>query len=471
MSKDSRRLRPLRAEGTPQTGEDTMIRRTLLKGVATAATLAALTFTASAQTRTTIDMWIGVTGPAQEQILGLAREFNESQQTVTANVSFRGQYPEQRAAAFAAFRAGNPPHIMQMFDAGTGDMFGLPRATIPVSEVFRRAGMAFDPAQFIGPARSYYSAADGTLNSMPFNVSTAVMFYNKNIFRAAGLNPEQPPRTWPELIAAATQIRERNAAECGFTTTWLAWIMLEQFSALHDLPLATESNGRGGLSAELTFADAQRAQMVQTLIDASRNNVFRYGGRSNDAAALFEAGTCGILLQSSGGHASIANAMRTRNNEFGVAALPHFPSIIAEPKNGIVGGASLWVFNRANMSEAEIRGVAQFLAYLARPESLVRFATATGFLPATQAAFQQMQASGFFAQNPGRDVPILQLTRGTPTSNSGGYRFGRWTEIRDMYHEEVERALQGQQTAIVALQNAQRRGNEALRQFQRSVGN
>ena len=266
--------------------------------------------------------------------------------------------------------------------------------------MFRRAGLQFDPAQFIGPARSYYSAADGTLNSMPFNVSTAVMFYNRNIFRAAGLNPDQPPRTWPELIAAANQIRERNAAECGFTTTWLAWIMLEQFSAIHDLPLGTEANGRGGLGTELVFADAPRAQMVQTLIDASR-----------------------------------------------------------------------WVFNRPNMSDAEVRADAQFLAHLARPESLVRFATATGFLPATQASFQQMQASGFFAQNPGRDVPILQQTRGTPTANTGGYRFGRWTEIRDMYHEEVERALQGQQTAIVALQNAQRRGNEALRQFQRAVGN
>ncbi len=448
-----------------------MLRRHLLKGAVAAAALAGFAAGAAAQTRTTIEMWIGVTGPAQEQIMGLAREFNESQQAVTVNVSFRGQYPEQRAAAFAAFRAGNPPHIMQMFDAGTGDMFGLARATIPVTEIFRRAGMQFDPAQFIGPARSYYSAADGTLNSMPFNVSTAVLFYNRNIFRAAGLNPDQPPRTWPEMIAAANQIRERNAAECGFTTTWLAWIMLEQFSAIHDLPIGTQANGRGGLNAELTFADAGRAQMVQTLIDASRNGAFRYGGRSNDAAALFDAGTCGMLLQSSGGHAAIANAMRTRNNEFGVAPLPFFPNVIAEPRNGIIGGASLWVFNRPNLSDAEARGIAQFLAHLSRPESLVRFASATGFLPATNAAFEQMRASGFFAQNPGRDVPILQLLRGTPTANSGGYRFGRWTEIRDFYHEEVERALQGQQTAMQALQNAQRRGNEALRQFERAVGN
>jgi sn-glycerol 3-phosphate transport system substrate-binding protein len=425
---------------------------------------------ASAQQRTPIEMWIGIVGPAQDELVRYAQEFNASQQQYQVNVSFRGQYPEQRAAAFAAFRAGTPPHIMQMFDAGTGDMFALPRATVPVSEVMRRAGVNFDPAAFIGPARGYYSRPDGTMNSLPFNVSTAVMFYNKSIFQRAGLDPNRPPRTWPELIQAANQIRERNAAECGFTTTWLAWIMLEQFSAIHDLPLSTADNGRGGLNAVLNFNDAPRVRMVQTLIDASRNGAFRYGGRSNDAAALFNAGTCAILLQSSGGQAAIDQALQGRA-EYGVAPLPFFPDIVNEPKNGIVGGASLWVFNAPNRTENELRGVAQFLAFLSRPEILARFAKATGFIPATNAAYQAMEQEGFFRQNPGRDVPYLQLTRGTPTANSSGYRFGRWTEIRDFYHEEVERALQGQQTAQAALDAAVRRGNDALRQFERAVGN
>lgn len=436
----------------------------------TAAALGALAAPAVAQQRIPIEMWIGLTGPAQEELIKYGQEFNASQTQYQVNVTFRGQYPEQRAAAFAAFRAGNPPHIMQMFDAGTGDMFALPRATVPITEVMQRAGVTFDPSRFIGPARGYYSRPDGTLNSLPFNVSTAVMFYNKNVFRAAGLNPDQPPRTWQELIAASRQIRERNAAPCGFTTTWLAWIMLEQFSAIHDLPLSTADNGRGGLNAVLNFNDAGRVRMVQTLIDARQNNVFQYGGRSNDAAALFNAGTCGILLQSSGGLGAIVQALQGKA-EFGTAPLPFFSDIIAEPKNGIVGGASLWVFNAPNRSEAEMRGVAQFLNFLTRDEIFVRFAKVTGFLPATQGSFQAMQQEGFFAQNPGRDVPILQLTRGTPTSNSAGYRFGRWTEIRDFYHEEVERALQGQQTAQAALDNAVRRGNEALRQFERAVGN
>lgn len=438
-------------------------RRTL---IAATAALGLIPAAAQAQTRTPIEMWIGVTGVAQEELIKYGNEFNASQNEFQVNVTFRGQYPEQRAAAFAAFRAGNPPHIMQMFDAGTGDMFGLPRATVPVSEVFQRAGLRFDSSIFLGPARGYYSRPDGTLNSMPLNVSTAVLFYNKDVFRKAGLDPNKAPATWPEMIDAAKKIRSTNAAECGFTTTWLAWIMLEQFSALHDLPLSTAENGRGGLNAELRFNDAARVKMVQTLVDLSKDKSFQYGGRSNDANALFVAGTCGMLLQSSGGHATIARDLKA---EFGVGYLPHWPDVIKEPKNGIVGGASLWVFNAPNRSAKEFEGVARFLAFLSETDRLARLAKATGFLPATNAAFQQMQREGFFQANPGRDIPILQLTRGTPTANSSGYRFGRWTEIRDFYHEEVEKALQGQQTAQAALDNAVRRGNEALRQFERSV--
>lgn len=441
-------------------------RRSWLLAAATALAFAA---TAQAQdARTPIEVWIGVTGPAQEELIKYGEEFNQSQTAYQVNVAFKGQYPEQRAAAFAAFRAGNPPHVMQMFDAGTGDMFGLPKATVPVSELFQQAGLSFDPDAFLAPAKGYYSNPDGTMRSMPFNVSTAVLFWNKDIFAKAGLDPDKAPSTWPELIDAAKAIRATDAAPCGFTTTWLAWVMLEQFSAIHDLPLSDKQNGRGGLDAVLAFNDAPRVKMVETLVELGKDKSFEYGGRSNDAAALFIGGQCGMLMQSSGGHASIAKDLQSERG-FGVAPLPYWPDVIGEPRNSIIGGASLWVFDAAGRTEAEFKGAAEFLAFLGKPETLARFAMATGFLPATQAAYELMQKDGFFEKNPGREVPIQQLTRGVPSENSQGYRFGRWTEIRDFYHEEVERALQGEQSAQQALDNAVRRGNEALRAFERAV--
>lgn len=435
-----------------------MIRRTFLAATALSMTLAAH----AADARTPIEMWIGVSGPAQELLIQFGNEFNQLQDQYEVTVSFRGQYPEQRAAAIAAFRAGNPPHIMQMFDAGTGDMFAARQAIVPVSEVYAKAGLEFDPSIFLPAAAGYYGAADGTLFSQPMNVSTAVMFYNRAIFAAAGL--ENPPATWPELIEASRQIVSSGAAPCGFTSTWISWIMLEQMSALHDTPIGTRQNGREGLDAELTFNNELITRIVATLADLQTDGAFTYGGRSNDAAALFISGQCGMLMQSSGGHTAIA---RDLGAEFGVAFLPHWPDLVAEPKNSIIGGASLWVFNAPNRTVEEFRGVAEFLAYLSSTEVMQRFAENTGFLPATNASFEAMQP--FFAANPGRDVPVLQLTRGTPTENSSGYRFGRWTEIRDFFHEEVERALQGQVSPADAVANAVRRGNEALRAFERTA--
>lgn len=425
---------------------------------------AAAVLPAAAQQRTEIQMWMGLTGQGGELLTKYTSEFNASQTEYRVVTSFKGQYPEQRAAAVAAYRAGSPPHIMQMFDAGSGDMTAAKGAIIPVSEVFKKANLQFNPADFIPPARSYYSLPNGDMLSMPFNVSTAVMFYNKDIFKKAGLDAEKPPTTWPEVIKAAKTIREKNASACGFTTTWLAWIMLEQHSARHNIALGDKNNGKDGSGASLDLNNKANQRMVQTLVDMQKDKSFDYGGRSNDAAAKFISGECGILMQSSGGLGAIA---RDAKFQFGVGQLPYWPDMAkaGKPFASTIGGASLWVFNAPNRTANEYRGVAQFLNYLKSTPVMTDWAKATGFLPATNAAFKSMQDEGFFTKNPGRDVPVMQLINGQQGANTGGYRFGRWVEIRDVYHEEVEKALQGKQNAAEALHNTQRRGTALLRAF------
>ena len=425
---------------------------------------AAAVLPAAAQQRTEIQMWMGLTGQGGELLTKYTSEFNASQTEYRVVTSFKGQYPEQRAAAVAAYRAGSPPHIMQMFDAGSGDMTAAKGAIIPVSEVFKKANLQFNPADFIPPARSYYSLPNGDMLSMPFNVSTAVMFYNKDIFKKAGLDAEKPPATWPEVIKAAKTIREKNASACGFTTTWLAWIMLEQHGARHNIALGDKNNGKDGSGASLDLNNKANQRMVQTLVDMQKDKSFDYGGRSNDAAAKFISGECGILMQSSGGLGAIA---RDAKFQFGVGQLPYWPDMAkaGKPFASTIGGASLWVFNAPNRTANEYRGVAQFLNYLKSTPVMTDWAKATGFLPATNAAFKSMQDEGFFTKNPGRDVPVVQLINGQQGANTGGYRFGRWVEIRDVYHEEVEKALQGKQNAAEALHNTQRRGTALLRAF------
>lgn len=442
------------------------LRRTLCASLVAAAT--ALSAGAQAQQRPIeINMWMGLTGQGGELLTRFGEDFNKTQNEYRVVVSFKGQYPEQRAAAIAAYRAGNPPHIMQMFDAGSGDMMSAKSAIVPVSEVFRRAGLQFNPADFIAPARGYYGLPNGDLLSMPFNVSTTVLFYNKDVFRKAGLDPEKPPRTWPELIDAAKKVRSTNAAPCGYTTTWLAWVMLEQLASRHNVQLGTQGNGRGGLDTTLTLANNPvLTRQLQTLIDLQKDKSFDYGGRSNDAAAKFISGQCAMLTQSSGGLGAIVQDAKFA---FGTAQLPYWPDVSGAPYATTIGGASLWVFNAPNRSAAEFRGVARFLDFLRSDKVMTEWAKSTGFLPATNSAFKAMQAEGFFTKNPGRDVPILSLIEGAKGDHTNGYRFGRWVEIRDVFHEEMEKALQGGQSAADVLRNTERRGNTLLRAFERSA--
>jgi sn-glycerol 3-phosphate transport system substrate-binding protein len=434
-----------------------------------AAGVTAFALCAQAQTRPIeINMWMGLTGQGGELLTRFGEDFNKTQNEYRVVVSFKGQYPEQRAAAVAAFRAGNPPHIMQMFDAGSGDMMSAKNAIVPVSQVFKRAGLQFNPADFIAPARGYYGLPNGELLSMPFNVSTTVLFYNKDAFRKAGLDPEKPPKTWPELVGAARKIRSTNAAACGYTTTWLAWVMLEQFSSRHNIGFGTKGNGRGGLDASLTLANNPLlTRQIQTVVDMQKDKSFDYGGRSNDAAAKFISGECAMLTQSSGGLGAITQGAKFA---FGTAQLPYWPDVKGAPYATTIGGASLWVFNAPNRSDAEFRGVARFLDFLRSDKVMTEWAKATGFLPATNSAFKAMQTEGFFAKNPGRDVPILSLIEGAKGDNTNGYRFGRWVEIRDVFHEEMEKALQGNQSATDVLRNTERRGNALLRAFERTAG-
>src|SRR6516165_3359660 len=217
-----------------------MKRRTLLAG--TAALVAAPAIDRAAE-KTKIVWWHAMTAALGEQVDRIVGAFNQSQDAIELQAIYKGQYPEVLTATIAAFRAGKAPHLAQIFEVGTGSMLAAGKATKQVWELFKDTGVAIDPAAYIPAVRGYYSLADGRMASMPFNSSTAVMWYSKDAFRKAGLDPEQPPVTWQDVVAAAKAIKAKGAAEVPVTSSWLSWIQLEQYSALHNLPFASKSAG------------------------------------------------------------------------------------------------------------------------------------------------------------------------------------------------------------------------------------
>ncbi len=418
-----------------------------------------------AQQRVQVDFWHGLTQPEGGMLEKVVAGFNASQAKYQVNATFKGSYPETMVAAIAAFRAGSAPHIVQMFEVGTATMMAARGAVKPAYELMREAGVPFDPKVYVPAVRGYYSTSDGRMLSMPFNSSTPITWYNKDAFKKAGLDPEKPPRTWEETREAAKKIRAANALACGFATSWPTWTQFENFSAIHNVPLATKANGMDGMDAELKINSPLHVKHVQTLIDMMKEGTFKYGGRDGAGNSLFTSGECAIIHASSGMRARVVSEAKF---QWGVAMLPYYKGTPGAPKNSIIGGASFWVMTSPKRTAEEYKAVAEFFQYISRPEVDAKWHMDTGYVPITMAGFSLASGQGYYRQTPGADLPFRELTLTEPTENSRGLRLGNMPEIRVVMQEEMEKALQGQQTAKQAMDNAVQRGNVVLRSFERT---
>ena len=444
-----------------------MKRRTLLAATAAvAASPFVLAKPAISQTRTRIVWWHAMTATNAEQVGRIVQQFNAAQNEAEVQPIYKGTYPETLTAAIAAFRAGQAPHLVQVFEVGTGSMLAAGKAVKQIWQLSEETGIPIDPAQFIPAVRGYYSLSDGRLASMPFNSSTAMVWYNKEAFEKAGLDPEKPPATWPDMVSACRALRDKNAIEIPMMTAWPSWIQFEQYSAIHNLPFASEADGFKGLDAVLKINSPAHVKHLQRLMDMAKEGTFRYGGRGDAPQTLFPAGTAAIMFELSGDRGIYSRSAQFR---WGEAMLPYDPEIIASPINSIIGGASLWAMTAPNRTAPEYKAVAQLLKFMSTPEQVAEWHQKTGYLPVSTAGYELSERQGWYEKNPGADLPIKQLTRGTVTENSMGLRLGRLPEIRNIIEEEMERALQGQQTAQQALNSAVERGNKVLREFERSV--
>jgi len=416
---------------------------------------------ALAQKRVEVQWWHAMGGPLGEKTKEIVDNFNKGQDKYTVVAVNKGNYSETLTAAMAAFRAGKGPHLVQVFEVGTATMMAAKGAVVPVYKVMHDAGYKFDSAGYLPAVTGYYTTTDGKMLSFPFNSSTPVMYYNKEAFKKAGLDPEKPLKTWEDIGAALPKLKAAGVA-CPMTTAWQSWVMLENFSALHNVPFATKANGFGGVDTQLVFNGPLQTRLISSLGDWSKKGLFVYAGRKDEATAKFVSGECAIFLQSSAGYASVKNQAKF---SWGMGMLPYYADVKGAPQNSIIGGASLWVL--AKHKPEEYKGVAAFLDYLSSPEVQSWWHKNSGYLPITPAAYELTKVSGFYSANPGTDISVQQMTMHAPTENSKGLRLGNFVQIRDVIDEELENVWSGKKTAKEALDTAVDRGNKLLRQFER----
>ncbi|MEZ5785711.1 MAG: sn-glycerol-3-phosphate ABC transporter substrate-binding protein UgpB [Xanthobacteraceae bacterium] len=427
-----------------------------------AAVVAIFAASGQASAAVQIQFWHAMPKALGVQLDQIVAGFNESQSTYKVVPVFKGTYTETVTSAIFAIRTQTHPALVQVNEIATATMMAAKGAIIPVYKLMHDEGEPFDTARFLPAVSGYYADADGKLLSYPFNVSTPILYYNKTLFRAAGLDDKAPPKTWPEMEKAARRLRDAGT-RCGFTAHWPSWINVENFLALHNLPLATQSNGLKGLDAELLLNNPTLVRHVAALAKWQKTKLFDYGGRGTKAEPKFLSGECGMLIGSSG---LLADIRAQAKFAVGFGMMPYWPDVPGAPQNSIIGGASLWVL-RGRPAD-EYRGVAKFLAYLSRPDVQLTWHRSTGYLPITRAAYEYEQKDGFYKTNPGSAVAIEQLMLHTPTENSKGIRLGSFILIRDVIENELEDILAGKKSAQAGLDAAVKRGNELLRQFERA---
>jgi sn-glycerol 3-phosphate transport system substrate-binding protein len=428
-----------------------------------AATLAAtLALANPAHAATELQWWHAMTGGNNSFIVKLADDFNASQTEYKVVPSYKGSYADTMNAGIAAFRAGNAPHLLQVFEVGTATMMAATGAVKPVYKLMADAGEKFDPKAYLPAITGYYSTSKGEMLSFPFNSSSTVMWINKDALKKA--NIAEIPKTWPEVFEDAKKLKAAGYATCGFSNAWVTWVNLEQLSAWHNLPLSTKANGLDGFDTVLEFNGPLQVKHLETLVELQKDKTYDYSGRTNTGEGRFTSGECPIFLTSS---AFFGQVKANAKFDFTNAPMPYYPDVKGAPQNSIIGGASMWVMG--GKTPEEYKGVAKFLAFLSDTDRQVETHKATGYLPITKASYEKAKAEGFYKDQGYLETPLLELTNKEPTENSRGLRLGNMVQLRDIWAEEIEGALAGKKSAKEALDSAVQRGNAMLRQFERTV--
>ncbi len=410
----------------------------------------------------TIDWWFAHGGRLGEKVQSIVADFNASQSDYKVVATYKGNYADTMTAGIAAFRAKNPPHILQVFEVGTATMMAAKGAIKPVYEVMAESNLPWSPDAYLPTVAGYYTTPDGKMLSMPFNSSTPVLYYNVEAFQKAGLDPDKPPKTWEEVAAYARKLVAAGYPG-GFSTAWISWIHLENFSAWHNVPFGTQANGFGGTDTEFVFNKGPQVKHVQHLADWQKEKIFVYGGRRNKGNAKFASGEVAMYTESSAGHAGFK---KTCKFPFRTAMLPYWSGTKGAPQNTIIGGASLWVMQ--GHSDAEYKGVAAFFNYLSKAEVQADWHQFTGYLPITTAAYDYTKKQGFYNQNPDMETALKQMTLNKPTANSRGLRFGNFVQMRAIMYDTLEAIFAGEKTAQAGLDDAAVKGNRLLRKFEKA---
>lgn len=435
----------------------------LMSGVVSLAALTAAAMPASA--KTTFEFWYGLSGGLSERVQELCTKFNASQQDYEIVCVSQDTYDNNLQNTIAAFRANGQPTIAQIHDAGTLDLM-LSGAVMPIRDLMASNGYDIDWNDYFGGIAAYFSTSKGEMMSLPFNNSTAMMYYNLDALEKVGF--QGTPKTWEEVEDVARKMKAAGY-DCpiAFDPVGGVWQWFEQFHMAHNQPIASKGNGFEGLDAELVFNKGLFVQQLERFKRMYDEGLMVHksktaGETANDS---FVNARCMMTSTSVADH-GVFGEQAVEGMRWTADMVPVLAG--TERTNTVVGGASLWTLK--GKSEAEYKAAAAFYSYLATPEQAQWWSTVTGYIPVTNSSFDTMKKNGFYDAAPykGRELAIASLTATAPTENTRGIRLGNYVSIRAIVGDAIAKTLFDNVPPQQSLDEAVAKGNDVLRRFERT---
>jgi len=432
------------------------------KTVASLVAAAALLGTSSASyAATDISWWHAMGGRLGEVVVDIANGYNESQDACQITPVFKGTYEETLTAGIAAFRAGEQPNILQVFDAGAATIIGAKGAVIPAQDILVSAGVDFNIEDYIDGVRYFYADSEGKMIGMPFNSSTPILYTNEEALEKAGV---EAPKTWEEFQEIAPKLKE--AGYVPLAQSHLPWIFTENFKSRHNLQFATNNNGYDGAEGTtLVFGEPIKNHFtaVKGWLD---DGLFGYYGTGwGDNQTPFNEGKVAMWLGSSGSFGGIS---KTVEFPFSATYLPYWDAVEGAGTGTFIGGAALFAMSGKPAEENQC--VASFYEYLTSPEVQYMWHKETGYVPITNAAYELAKKDGYYNEAPAAEIGIKQLT--LPGGEwTKGYRMGFYVQIRDVMNREYGKIMSGETSVEDAFATIEEEGNKLLERFAKTTNN
>ncbi len=410
-----------------------------------------------------IQFWHAMGGWRIDLIKSMAEEFMKLHPDIEVDVQYTGSYHDTLNKLIAAVKAGNPPHIVQIYDIGTQVMIDGGIA-VPIQDLINK-DKSFDLGKFMPQVLNYYRV-NGKLYSMPFNSSNPILYYNKTLFKKAGLDPNKPPRTFEELLEYAKKLTVKdangNTIQYGITWPLHSWFF-EQFMAVQNAPLVDNNNGRTGRPTKAVFDNEAGRRFFRLWYELTKNGWMINTKKEDwdEANQYFISQKAAMLITSTSDVAYIAKLAKQHGFELGTAFLPR-------PKNAksggvVIGGASLWIIG--GHPQKEIQAAWEFVKFLTTPKMQIEWHTKTGYFPVRKDAVETLMNEGYYAKHPNMLTALLQLLLSVQNYNTNGAVIGAFPEVRQIIEDAVEKMLNGEMSPEDALAWAQKEATKAIQEY------